>query len=353
MNFVIEKNVTITKRERIILRLAFILLGIFLSCMIFILRGVNPLYAFFKIFKGSFFGIFGLKETIMKAIPLLLIGTGLVVSFKGRFWNIGAEGQLLIGATIATWIGLNFGEKLPCVLVFMFLGGFIGGAIWGIVPAYLKVKFGINEIISTLMFNYIAYQFVQYLVYGPWKGKTKYGFPYTDNLPTKATIPLIKGSRIHLLTLIIGVVLLFLVYFFTNKTKYGYEIKVVGENPYAAKYAGISFLKVALVVMIISGGLAGIAGVGEVAAIHKHLTYPEQISSGYGYAGIIVAWLSGLNPLLVIVSSLFFGGLLVGGDIIQTSFGFPVATIQIFNGLILISLLISTFLTEYKIKVRR
>lgn len=353
MNFVIEKNVNITKREKIILKLAFIILGIFLSCLIFILRGVNPFYAFFKIFKGSFFGIFGFKETIMKAIPLLLIGTGLVVSFKGRFWNIGAEGQLLIGATVATWIGLNFGEKLPCVLFFMFLGGFIGGAIWGVIPAYLKVKFGINEIISTLMFNYIAYQFVQYLVYGPWKGKTKYGFPYTDNLPLRATIPLIKGSRIHILTLIIGVSLLLLVYFFTNKTKYGYEIKVVGENPSAAKYAGISFLKVALVVMIISGGFAGIAGVGEVAAIHKHLTYPEQISSGYGYAGIIVAWLSGLNPLLVLISSLFFGGLLVGGDIIQTSFGFPVATIQIFNGLILISLLISTFLTEYKIKVRR
>lgn len=353
MTVTIEKNTSITSKQRALLKLSFVLIGIFLSCVIFLLRGINPFYAFFRIFKGSFMSVFGLKETVMKAIPLLLISTGLVVAFRGRFWNIGAEGQFLMGATAATWVGLTFGDKIPYVVVVMFLVGFICGAIWGIIPAYLKVKLGINEIISTLMFNYIAYQFVQYLVYGPMKGKTKYGFPYTDNLPPQATIPVIPGTRIHLTTLLLGVALLVFVYLFISRTIYGYEIKVVGENPHAAKYAGISFIKVAIIVMLISGGLAGLAGVGEVAAIHKHLTYPEQITSGFGYTGIIVAWLSGLNPLLVFFSSFFFGGLLVGGDIIQTSFGFPSATIQIFNGLILISMLAGTFLTDYKIKVRR
>lgn len=347
----IEKNNKISNKLKILYYFGFLFLGVFLSSLIFLFKGINPFYAIFRIFKGSFFSVFGLKETITKMIPLLLVGVGLSLSFKGRFWNIGAEGQLLMGATVATWIALNLGPKVNCVIPLMFLGGFIAGAIWGIIPAYLKSKLGINDIISTLMLNYIAAQFVQYLIYGPWKGKQQYGFPYTDNFPPNAVLPLIKGSRIHYITLILGIILAILIYLFINRTKYGYEIKVVGENPDAARYAGINFLKVSIVMMIISGGLAGLAGVGEVSAIHKHLSYPEQISSGYGYTGIIVAWLGLLNPLLVIFSSFFFGGILVGGDIIQTSFRFPYATINLFNGFILFSALLGIFFTEFKIKI--
>lgn len=203
------------------------------------------------------------------------------------------------------------------------------------------------------MLNYIIENFVSYLVYGPWKGKTQYGFPYTDNLPPNALLPIIKGSRIHYPTLIIGILLAILMYFLLFKTKIGYEIRVVGENPLAAKYSGIDFLKVTLFIMFLSGGLAGLAGVGELTGIHKHLTYPSQISSGYGYTSIIVAWLAGLNPLIVIFSSLFFGGILVGGDIIQTSFGFPFATINIFNGLMLFFISASYFFINYRIRFLR
>jgi len=351
VNLIIEKNTSIDNKKKLLLYIGFLVLGIFLSSLIFSFKGINPFYAIYRIFKGSFFSSFGLKETITKMIPLLLIGTGLSLSFKGRFWNIGAEGQLLLGATIATYIALNLGPKVRFIIPLMFIGGFIGGAIWGMIAAYLKSKLGINDIISTLMLNYIAAQFVQYLIYGPWKGKQQYGFPYTDNFPPNATLSFIKGTRIHYITLILGIILAILIYFFINRTKYGYEIKVVGENPDAARYAGINFLKVSLIIMIISGGMVGIAGVGEVAAIHKHLSYPEQISSGYGYTGIIVAWLAFLNPLLVILSSFFFGGILVGGDIIQTSFRLPFATINLFNGFILFSALIGIFFTEYKIKI--
>jgi len=351
MKILVEKNPNISNKKRVLLYFAFLILGIFLSSLIFLVKGINPFYAIFRIFRGSFFSLYGLKETITKMIPLLLVGTGLTLAFKGRFWNIGAEGQLLIGATIATWIALYIGPKVNCVLPLMFIGGFIGGAFWGMIPAYLKSKLGINDIISTLMLNYIAAQFVQYLIYGPWKGKTQYGFPYTDNFPQNAILPFIKGSRIHYITLIIGLLAAIFVYFFIYRTKYGYEIRVVGENPDAARYAGMNFLKVTLFMMIISGGLAGIAGVGEVSAIHKHLTYPEQVSSSYGYTGIIVAWLALLNPLLVIFSSFFFGGILVGGDIIQTSFHLPSATINLFNGFILFSALLGIFFTEFKIKI--
>lgn len=351
--FTIEKNTSISNKKKVFYYILFLIIGIFLSSLIFAFKGINPFYAIYRIFKGSFFSFFGLKETITKMIPLLLIGVGLSLAFKGRFWNIGAEGQLLIGATLATWVALFVGPKFKLVIPIMFLAGFIGGAFWGLIPAYLKAKLGINDIISSLMLNYVAAQFVQYLIYGPWKGKQQYGFPYTDNFPSNAVIPFIKGSRIHYITLIIGLIVAIIIYFFITRTKYGYEIRVVGENPDAAKYAGINFIKVTLIVMIISGGLSGMAGVGEVSAIHKHLTYPEQVSSGYGYTGIIVAWLSLLNPLLVIFSSFFFGGILVGGDIIQTSFNLPHATINLFNGCILFAALIGMFFTEFHIKVNK
>jgi len=268
----------------------------------------------------------------------MLCGIGLSIAFKGKFWNIGAEGQLLIGAVLATWVGLFIGKNLPSIILIplMFLAGFVGGGLVALIPALLKVRFNTNEVISTLMLNYIIEQYVQYLVYGPWKGKTQYGFPYTDNLPPNALLPIIKGSRIHYPTLIIAIILSILIFFLLFRTKLGYEIRVIGENPLSAKYAGIDYIKVILIMMFLSGGIAALAGVGEIAGIHKHLTYPSQISSGYGFTAIIVAWLAQLNPLLVIVTSLFFGGILVGGDVIQTSFGFPFATINIFNGLMLV-----------------
>ncbi len=350
--FVIEKRKTFSKTQNFLLIIFFIVLSLLISSLIFVLRGYNPIFVLTKILTSAFGSFYGIKETITKSIPLILCGTGLVVAFKGKFWNIGAEGQLLIGAVMATWFGLFVGKNLPSYLLIpiMFLLGFVGGGVLGLIPAILKIKFNINEVITTLMLNYIIENFVSYLVYGPWKGKTQYGFPYTDNLPQNAILPIIKGSRIHYPTLIIGILFSFLIYFLINKTKIGYEIRVVGENPHAAKYGGIDFLKVTIIMMLISGGMAGIAGVGELTGIHKHLTYPSQISSGYGYTSIIVAWLSGLNPILVIISSLFFGGILVGGDIIQTTFGFPFATINIFNGLMLIFIAASHFFINYKIK---
>ncbi|MGB9793866.1 ABC transporter permease [Caldisericum exile] len=355
MHISIEKRGYVSKKYYTSVYLISIFVAVILSSFIFLLRGINPFYAFSKIFQGSFGSPFGLKETIAKAIPLLLITEGLIVAFKGKFWNIGANGQLLVGATFATWIALNFGPYHSSIstITIMFLVGFLGGALFGLIPALLKVKLGINEIISTLMLNYIAEDFVEYLVYGPWKGKTQYGFPYTDNFPQSATLAQIPGTRISYITLIIALLSAVLIYLFIEKTKYGYEIKVTGENPHAARYSGIDFVKITIIMMLISGGLAGIAGVGEVAGIHRHLTYPAQISSGYGYTAIIVAWLAQLNPILAIVSALFFGGILVGGDVIQTSLGFPFSTINAFNGLILIFVMVGNFFTEYKIKIRR
>ena len=181
--------------------------GLFTISLIFLLSGVNPFFAIAKIFSGSFGSLYGIKETITKAIPLILIGGGLAVAFRAKFWNIGAESQLLMGAIFGTWVGLNWGAHLPSYIAMplMFLAGFVGGGLWGIIPAVLKIRFSINEVISTLMMNYICAEFLMFLIVGPWKGKTKFGFPYTDDFSETAILGLIPGSRIHYVTLVLAI----------------------------------------------------------------------------------------------------------------------------------------------------
>ena len=320
--------------------------------VVFAASGVNPFYALGKIFAGSFGSSFGLGETVTKAIPLILIGSGLALAFRAKFWNIGAEGQLLAGATVATWIGLNVHLPGPLLIALMFAAGFAAGAAWGTLLALLKSRFGVNEVISSLMLNYIAYELITLLITGPWKGKTQHGFPYTDDLSPAASLWLIPGTRIHALTLALALTAAVLLFVFLRATRFGYELRVMGENPEAARYAGINFLGVSLVMMAVSGGVAGLAGVGEVAAIHHHLSYPTAISSGYGYTAIIVAWLAKLNPLAAIASGLFFAGILVGGDAIQVSLGLPAATVQVFNGMLLVFLIGGNFFLANRVEVK-
>lgn len=331
-----------------------LLAGLFVIGIIFLIVGVNPLYAIFKIFSGSFGSFYGVKETVTKAIPLILIGAGLTLAFRAKFWNIGAEGQLLMGAMFATWAGLTFGEHLPPYIIvpMIFTAGFIGGAVWGVIPALLKIKFSINEVISTLMLNYICAEVVTMLIVGPWKGKERWGFPGTNNLPDAAILGTIPGSRIHYATLILALICAIVLCIVVYKTRFGYEARVVGENPDAGKYAGIDFLKTTIILMAVSGGLAGLAGVGEVAGIHHYLGYPAAVSSGYGFTAIIVAWLAKLNPLYAIVSGLFFAGILVGGDAIQISLGLPAATVNIVNGTLLVFLIMGDYFLHHKISVK-
>ena len=328
--------------------------GMLVIGVIFLSSGVNPFFAFSKIFSGSFGSLYGFKETVTKAIPLILIGGGLAVVFKAKFWNIGAESQLLMGAIFGTWVGLNWGPALPAPVVvpLMFVAGFIGGALWGLIPAILKLRFAINEVISTLMLNYICAEFLTLLIVGPWKSPKKFGFPYTDDLPESAILSLFPGSRIHMETLILALVLMLLLTIMIFKTRFGYEVRVIGENPDAAKYAGIDFTRTTLLIMVISGGMAGLAGIGEVAGIHHYLSYPDTISSGYGFTAIIVAWLAKLNPFYVILSAFFFAGILVGGDAIQISLGLPAATVHIFNGTLLIFLIMGDFFLKNQVRLQ-
>jgi simple sugar transport system permease protein len=320
--------------------------GLLVISIIFLIAGVNPLFAISEIFQGSY----GFKETITTAIPLILIGAGLTLAFRAKFWNIGAEGQLLMGAIFATWTGLAFGETLPSAVIIplMFAAGFLGGALWGIIPAILKIRYAINEVISTLMLNYICAHIVTMLIVGPWKGGTRFGFPGTDTLPEAAILSVIPGSRIHYITLTLALICTALLTVLIYRTRFGYEARVVGENPDAGKYAGIDFLKTTLILMAVSGGLAGMAGVGEVAGIHQYLGYPDSMSSGYGFTAIIVAWLAKLNPFAVILVSILFGALIVAGREVQ-----PSGIAQMLQGIVLFMVIGSDVLLRYKVRLTR
>ena len=317
--------------------------------IIFTALQINPFTALASIFSFALFNPNGFAAVLTRMIPLLLCGVGLAIAYKALFWNIGAEGQLLLGAIIAIGVGVFIpGIPDPLLLPIILLMGFLLGALWGLIPTIFKLKLNINEVITTLMLNYIAINLVRYLVYGPWKGP--YNFPLSDILPSAAWEPLIPGTSIYVISLIMALFFALASYFLLYKTTIGYEIRVIGENIQAAKYAGINYTKTLLITMIISGGLAGLAGAGLMTGVQHRLTNPEAISPGYGYTAIIVAWLGGLNPISIIFSSIFMSILIVGGQNIQILLGLPFGVVNIFNGVILTVITAFEFLKKYKIK---
>lgn len=318
--------------------------------LIFWAYGLNPITAYLTIARDTLGDSRALPEIVRPAIPLLLTGAGLVLAFRAQFYNIGAEGQLLLGAVAASWIALFTPVPDPWKIPVMFLTGFAFGAVWGLLPAVLKLSLRVNEVISTLMMNYIALYLVSWLVTGPWKGPSVRGFAYTDTFPPAAQLALLPGTRIHWLTLLIGVALAAGIALLLSSTKVGFEIRVQGQNPEAARYAGISPLRTTLAVMLISGGAAGLAGVGEVAGIHQKLLDPNQVSLGFGYTAIIVAWLARGSPLAAIITALFFGLIYSSGDVMKVSLQMPFQVTGVFNGLILFFLIGSERLLYYRLR---
>ncbi|MCS7138610.1 MAG: ABC transporter permease [Crenarchaeota archaeon] len=347
LNIRIEKRLAASKTNNIIIRVLFTILSFPFIGIWFAIYGVNPLDAYIKIFIGGFGSSYGLSETIVKMLPIGLCAVGLAIAYKARVLNIGAEGQLIMGSITTTWVALYSNVPPGLAVSVMLLAGFIAGAAWAIIPALLKTKLGVNEVIVTLMMNYISLSILNYVVTGPWRGEAQWGFPQTDLFPSYARLPTLAGTRIHYHTLAILLASTILLYILIYKTTIGYEIKLVGNNPDAARYAGISLSKTILLVMVLSGGLAGIAGVGEVAGIQGRLI--RGISPGYGYTAIIPAWLGGLDPLATLAASFFISGLMVGGDNIQVSLRLPSGLVYLFNGTILLFVISGEFLTRYKV----
>ncbi len=326
-----------------------VVLALVLTGFLFMAFGVNPLTAYGVILDKTLFDFRGFTEVLRKSIPLMLAGVGLVLAFRAQFWNIGAEGQILAGATAASGVALFVPLPPALMLPTLFLVGFVAGGLWGFLPAILKVKLGVNEIITTLMLNYIALYLVRWLINGPWKGQSTTGFSYSDKFDRAYWLPTLGTTRLHWPTLLLALALALFVAFLLARMKLGFEIRVMGESASAARYAGIDFVKTTLFLVLFSAGAAGLAGVGEVMGIHHRLIEPDSISLGYGYTAIIVALLARGSPLAAILSALFLGLVFASGDVMRASLGVPAQMTGLVNGLVLLCLICSEPLLRYRL----
>jgi simple sugar transport system permease protein len=331
-------------------------LALIIGGLILLAVGGDPIRTYAHIARASFGSLGVFSDTLVKATPLILTGLACTLAFRMELWNIGAEGQFYVGAFGASAVVLIplLPENTPGYLMIpaMLLAGFLLGALWGFVPGYLKAKLNVNEIITTLMMNYIAISWNYFFIFGVWSEggfEMSKKFPKTAWLPRLADyadrMPIFRGLTTHL-GLILGLLAAVVVWFILYRSKWGYEIRLIGDNPKAARYAGIPIVRNTVLVMMLSGGLAGLGGMSEISGVVHRLQ--GNISPGYGFTGIIIAWLAKLNPLAVPLVSLLFGSLILAGREIQPS-GIP----KLIQGIILFTLIASEVLLRYRIRVVR
>ncbi|MCD3350937.1 ABC transporter permease [Clostridium botulinum D/C] len=344
----IVKKSEITKSEGIKIRVISVILSLIVVGIFIAILGLDPLNVYMSMIKGAIGSDYKIKQTIIKAIPLLIASLGISVAFRMKFWNIGGEGQILIGAFLSSFVALNF-SNLPSIilLTIMIIAGIIGGGIWAFIPAFFESKFGTNETILTLMMNYIAFSFITYLQYDLWKDPKEMGFPKIANFTNNAILPKVLG--IHM-GWIMAILLVIAVYIFMEYTKKGYEISVLGESEKTAKYAGINIKRTILSAVFLSGGLCGLVGMIQASAINNTLSI--EVAGGVGYTAIIIAWLSALKAPIIMIISILFAALTQGGSYIQTVFGIPDAAALVLQGTILFFVLGSEFFVKYKVTFR-
>lgn len=343
MKFV--KRQDISKKQEIYIRIVAILLAFVVMGILFAALKCNPLLVYISMFKGAFGGSNSIIQTIISAIPLTITALGITIALKLKYYNIGGEGQIIMGAFGAALIAFNFPNMpMPVLLIFMFVSGILFSGIWGLIPGFFRVKWKANETITTLMMNYIALKFITYLQYGPWKDPDSLGFPKMPSFSLNAVLPNIFGIHIGW---IIAILLAIFVSIFLNHTKIGYEISVIGESENTAKYAGINIKKTTLIAIVLSAVFCGITGVIQASAVEQTLS--TQITGGVGYTGIIIAWIANLNPVISIVVSILFAALLQGGSLIQTAFGIPDSVASILQAVILFFVLGSEFFIRYRL----
>jgi simple sugar transport system permease protein len=355
-------SLTVVPRERIprwlpvAISVGAIVLALLIGGIILALVGGNPIAAYRQIARSSFGSLDVFSDTMVKAIPLILVGQACALAFRMRLWNIGAEGQFFMGAWGASAVVLIplVADTTPgwIVIGLMLIAGMLAGALWGFIPGILKARFNVNEIISTLMLNYIAIAWIDFFIFAVW---SESGFQMSKTFPRNAWLPRLtdyagqvrafSGLTTHL-GLLFALVATVIVWLIVEHSRWGYEIRLIGDNPRAAQYAGVPIARHTVLVLTLSGALAGLAGVSEISGVVHRLQ--GAISPGYGFTGIIVAWLAKLNPFAIILVSILFGALILAGREIQPS-GIP----KLIQGIVLVCLIASDFLLRYRVRLRR
>jgi ABC-type uncharacterized transport system permease subunit len=311
--------------------------------------GAEVIPAYAALFAGAFGSTFNTVETVVKAAPLILTGLAVAVAFRAKFWNIGAEGQLLAGAMAAAFIGGIEGLPAWALAPLMIIGGAIAGGLWASVPATLKVRYQVDDVVATLMLNFVIFFAMMALLDGPWKDPLS-GYPDSPDIRMDAEFPILwERTRLHM-GVALALACAVLVWLLMTRTTLGFAIRAVGENASAAAHAGISVNRVVFITAIISGGLAGLAGVGEVAGMHYQVM--ASLSPGYGYTGIVIAMLARLNPLGVVPAALFFAAVATGAETMSRKTGVPVFLADIIQGASLICMLVALLFANFRVRVQ-
>ena len=365
------KRVSAARLLDTMLPLIAVIAALIVGSIILLLLDVNPVEAYREMFVGAFTNKNGLADTLVKATPLLLVGLGIVIAFRAKVINIGAEGQFIVGALLTTFLAVNLGERWPAwlVIILCLVAGTLAGAVWAGIPGILKARLNVNEILSTIMMNSIAVQIGFFLLRGPMIDPAEVAAG--TNIPHSARTPkvtdllrftdiakrlgfeqsardlglegfrgeiyglLVEPTRLHV-GLLIAILMAILVYIFMWRTTIGYRIRMVGLNPHAARYAGINVGRYMVLSMSLSGAFAGLAGAVEIIGLHHRMFEPLSVSAGYGFSGIVVALFGKLHPLGAIPSAILFGGLLVGGDKMQRAVQVPQVLITALIGIVIL-----------------
>ncbi len=364
--FRIAKRDDLVGWKRILVRLGSVAVGIFLAGILIALLGYDPIATFSVLLGSAFSSGSSWVNTLAIAIPLMITALGLSVAFRMKFWNIGGEGQLIMGAIFATFVAhrlpaipadmltqIQIGDFLIAIqtgailqvvfVILMALAGFFGGALWAFIPGFFRVFFRTNETLFTLMMNYIALAIVSYLHFVLWRDPEAKGFPKIKAIPNELRLPSLFGVQIGWI-IALGVALF--IFLLIRKTKLGYEIRVVGESAPTAHYAGMNVKKVMLTGVIISGGIVGLAGMVKLSG--SVFTLSPSITGGAGFSAIIVAWLANLSAPFIAIVSLLIAALEQGSQVIQIKLSIPSAIGNIIQGLILMSTLGGEFFLRYR-----
>ena len=322
-------------------------LTVLTGLIIFALLGKDPILGFQVFFIYPLRSLYGLSELLLKATPLALIGMGLAVGFRAGIWNIGAEGQFLFGAVFATGVALYLPSITGVSLLVMVFAGILGGMAWALIPAWLRARFHTNEILVSLMLVYVAQLFVSWLVFGPWRDPRGFNFPQTEIFDAAWLLPtLLSGSRLNL-AFVLTLIVLVIGHILLAKSYYGFSIRVAGESPNAARYAGLSERRNIYAGLLIGGACAGLAGMAEVAGPMGQLT--DKASVGYGFAAIIVAFVGRLQPLGIGLAALVMALFFLGGEQAQQYLNLPGSISRVFQGLLLFYLLAADVLVQFRL----
>ena len=340
----LAKREDMAKGKVWLIRLAAFAVAILIGMIIFAIAGADPIKAYGTMLASSLGKKSGIRQVVKNAVPLLGVGLALAPCFRMRYWNIGAEGQITMGAMAASYFALFWYNKMPSalLLIVMALAGMLLGAFWAAIPAAFKARWGTNETLFTLMMNYIAIGIVAWLQGGPWEGKP--GSQIIPMFDQKAVLPKVLGVHCGWILVLLLVVFMFI---YMNFTKHGYEVAVLGESENTARYAGMNVAKVTLRTAALSGAICGLVGFMTASGVNQ--TLYSNVAGGVGFTAITVCWLSQLNPFAMIVISLLLAVLSRGSSGLQTALGIPASISDIITGVILLCMLGCEFFINYRI----